>query len=222
MFGKLQYFALRAKGELPRLLLEYTQTPYDSVMHFASGGHKAFAPFGQMPCYMGPELGDAVLAQSSAICRHIAREAGICGSTKSEQAFQDMLWETGNDISSKLELVHADGPVDKVLDGIFQGIIKIMDQGKFLSGTNPGYGEVGVFNSLYHISQVKPDFLDSYLKLKMFMEKVKEIPSIAEYLKSARHLPLTENELGKGFTGLTGFKYINPLNPEVMAEKYSE
>ena len=86
----LHYFAIQALGELPRLLLEYTQTPYDSVMYFVGRNkYKEFAPFGQLPCYQGAELGEGVfIAQSSAICRHIARQAGIAGTSPNEQALQ--------------------------------------------------------------------------------------------------------------------------------------
>ena len=47
----LEYFCLRGLGELPRLVLEATGTPYNSVFHFASGGvnWKDYSPFGQLP-----------------------------------------------------------------------------------------------------------------------------------------------------------------------------
>ena len=36
----LEYFAIRALGELPRLLLEVLEVPYDSVYHFGGGYYK--------------------------------------------------------------------------------------------------------------------------------------------------------------------------------------
>jgi len=218
----LFYFALQGRGELPRLLLEYTETPYDSVMFYASQDYKKLAPFGQMPCYQGPELGDMTIAQSSAICRHIARETGVFGSTKQEQVMQDMLWEAGQDISSKKEFIHADGDVDGRIDGLLKGIISIMDDGKYLTGKNLGYGEICVFSALHQISEIKPEFLNVYEKLKEFVMNVVETPSISNYLKSPRRLPLTENELGKGHSGLGGYKYISPLNPETVAKAYGK
>jgi len=218
----LFYFAIQGLGELPRLLLEYTETPYDSVMFYLSQDYKKFAAFGQMPCYQGPELGDLTIAQSSAICRHIARETGIFGSTKQEQVMQDMLWEAGKDISSKKEFIHADGDVDGRIDGVLKGIISIMDEGKYLTGKNLGYGELCVFSTLHQISEIKPEFLNLYEKLKMFVMNVVETPSISNYLKSPRRLPLTENELGKGHSGPGGYKYISPLNPETVAKVYGK
>merc|ERR1712018_925516 len=76
---ELHYFCLQGLGELPRLLLEATETPYDSVMYFGKREYKEFAPFGMLPVYKGPELDGLCLAQSSSISRHIARETGLEG-----------------------------------------------------------------------------------------------------------------------------------------------
>lgn len=219
----LIYFGLQGLGELARLLLEYTETPYDSVMFFSSKDYKDFAPFGQLPCYKGPELGDLVITQSSAICRHIAREAGIFGNTKAEQAMQDMLWEAGKDIGAKLEVIHAEGPVDSRFDGVMKGIVAFIDKHNLLTGKDLGYGEICVFHSLHKISLIKPDFLNQYdERLKMFVMKVAETPSIANYLESPRRVPLTENEMGKGHTGMGGYKFISPLKPETVAQVYKK
>lgn len=219
---QLHYFAIRGFGDLPRLLLEYTKTPYDCIMHFTNFNYKAVAPFGQMPLYKGPELGsdDVYLAQSSSICRHIARETGITGATSEEQAHQDMFWETSRDLANKKGCVHAE-PVDAGFDSLLKGLINFRNKGKYFSGKNPGYGEMGVFHSLNHMKDIKPDFLDGYKELKQFEADVAAIPTVAAFLKSPRHLPLTENELGKDYTGPTGYTYVTPLNPETLAEVWS-
>jgi len=236
-FGKdnvpktLHYFALRGLGEIPRLLLEYTETPYNSVMYFGTNEYKQFAPFGQMPCYQGPELGEGnVIAQSAAICRHIARETGIWGTSLQEIALQDMLWEAGKDIMGKLELVHKEGPVDERFDGLLQGLIRLKKEGKCLSecnrsygeGANLGYGEIGVFHSLYSIMEIKPGFFDPYPELLRFANAIAETPTINRYLQSPRRMPLTQNEMGKGSTGATGYTYISDLKSESVAELYEE
>jgi len=225
----LHYFAIRGLGELPRLLLEYTETPYDSVMYFNTSEYKQFGTFGQMPCYQGPELGEGVfISQSSSICRHIARQTNIWGTSPEEIILQDMLWEAGKDISGKIELVHAEGPVDARFDGILTGLIKLKSEGKCLSeanrsygkGANLGYGEIGVFYPLYKITEIKPGFLDAYPELLRFVKAVAETPAINRYLQCPRHFPLTQNELGKGNTGAPGYTYISDLKPETVAELY--
>jgi len=223
----LHYFAIQGLGELPRLLLEYTQTPYDSIMYFGRKKYKDFAPFGQLPCYEGAELGEGVIiSQSSAISRHIARETGIEGATPKERALQDMLWEAGKDVMNKKEALHS-GEEDEKLDGILQGLIKLQKTGKCL-GTGDrtsdlGYGEVGVFHALYTFHQIKAEFLEKkYSELVGFMNAVAAVPAINNYLHSPRRLPLTQNELGKGHTGVDGYTWITDANPATFAENYDK
>ena len=51
--AELHYFYLRGLGEVPRLMLELAEVPYDSVMYFSreTKEYKEYAPFGQMPLY---------------------------------------------------------------------------------------------------------------------------------------------------------------------------
>jgi hypothetical protein len=51
--AELHYFFLRGLGEVPRLMLELADVPYDSVMYFSreTKEYKEYAPFGQMPLY---------------------------------------------------------------------------------------------------------------------------------------------------------------------------
>ena len=225
----LHYFAIQGLGELPRLCLEYTGTPYNSVMYFKTTVHKQFSPFGQMPCYQGPELGEGVyLAQSSAICRHIARETGIAGTSPADAAMQDMLWEAGKDIAAKKEALHAK-EVNPQLDALLQGLIKLQKEGKCLGTGNRrfggasalGYGEIGVFHALYTFRLIKAEFMASYPDLLRFMNAAASAPSIAAYLQSPRRMPLTENEVGKGHSGAGGYKYMSEPKAESFAEEYT-
>lgn len=220
----LHYFAIQGLGELPRLMLEYTQTPYSSVMYFGNGEYKDFAPYKQLPVYQGSELGDQYLAQSGAICRHIARENncyGTCGaSIGASIAIQDMVFEAGKDLLSGKGLLHEKEQPQEKITNIFNNFKKLADEDKCFTGRNPGFGEIGVFYVLYQYNEIKPEVFDGYEFLKSFIVKVKEIPQIKSYLSSARFLPLTENEQGREHKGLEGYKYLKPLNPEVIATKY--
>ena len=220
---ELHYFCLRGLGELPRLLLEASETPYDSIMYFGKGEYKEFAPFGQLPVYKGSELDDG-LAQSGSICRHIARETGLDGDTPSEQAKQDMVSELAKDISGKKEVVHADGPLDPKYEGLLQGASKLLKAsgGVYFSGSKLGYGDVCMFHSLHTIEEIKPGFLKSWGDLEAFVNRIASLPPIHQYLNSPRRVPLTENELGKGHKGISGYSFISPLNPETVAEVYDK
>ena len=221
---ELHYFCLQGLGELPRLLLEATETPYDSVMYFGKGEYKEFAPFGQLPLYKGPELDGLYLAQSATICRHIARETGLDGTNVLERATQDMIWELAKDISGKKELVHADGPLDAKYEGLFNGAVKMLQksEGPYFCGSKLAYGDVCMFHALYTIEQIKPGFIKPWKELDTFVTTVATLPAISQYLNSPRRVPLSANELGKGHTGISGYSYISPLNPTTVSELYDK
>lgn len=217
---QFHYFAIQGAGELPRLMLEASETPHDSIMYFGMGGYKDFAPFGQMPCYMGNELGGEVLAQSSSIARHVAREAGMVGNSAKERARHDMLWELAKDINAGLANVHNEGPIDGKYDAFMQGAVKMVksSSGRFLVTDRLGLGDIGMFHALYTIEVANPGFLGkNYPELHTYTSLVAEVPCIARYLKSVRRLPITKNEIGRGNTGLGGFEYCTPLNPATLA-----
>jgi len=218
---ELHYFCLQVLGELPRLLLEVSQTPYDSIMYFGKGEYKEFAPFGQLPVYKGPEIGGLLLAQSDAVSRHIARETGLDGSNAVERATQDMAWELGKDISGKRDKIHAnelDPRFTSVLDGANK-MLKIT-KGPYFGGAKLGHGDVGVFHALYTIDQIKTGFLKPWSELEKFVNTMVSLPSISQYLSSSRRVPLTQNEIGKGHSGVDGYTYLQPLNPLTVQEAY--
>lgn len=96
---RIEYLAIRALGEVPRLLLEVTNTPYDSILHFGDKTlWKSRAEFTQLPIYSDASLGDFYLAQSGAIVRHIARTTGTDGDTPMRKALADMAYEASKDI----------------------------------------------------------------------------------------------------------------------------
>lgn len=220
---ELHYFCLQGLGELPRLLLEATETPYDSVMYFGRREYKEFAPFGMLPVYKGPELDGLCLAQSASICRHIARETGLDGETTIQRAVQDQIWELSLDISGKKELIHKEGEIDAKLSGFLNGAAKmIRSGGPYMGGSKMGYGDLAMFHALYTFEQIKPGFIKPWKELEEFVTNIAELSTISQYLTSPRRVPLSENELGKGHTGISGYTFITPLNPATVAEVYDK
>jgi len=219
---ELHYFYLRALGEVPRMLLEVSETPYDSVMYFGKGEFKAIAPFGQMPLYKGPELGGMVLAQSGSICRHIAGEVGLLGASPKERALQDMVFELGKEIiDGKSGFFEKELPeryrtkVDKAQELLGK------TEGPYFSGKSLGYGDVSVFHALHTLEEVKPGCLAAWPKLADFRSAVAAVPAMAAYLASARRVPITPNEKGdKPHAGMPGYTFTTPLKPESYAETF--
>ena len=140
---------------------------------------------------------------------------------------QDMLWETGKDIGEKKAALHTEeARKDGKLDGFLNGLIKLQEKGNCLSAgdrsSDLGYGEIGVFHALYTFNEINSRFLQDYPKLLAFVKAVADVPAIKNYLSSPRRMPLTQNELGKGNTGISGYTWIDPPKPESFRELYDK
>ena len=135
-----------------------------------------------------------------------------------------MIWELSKDISEKRELMHKKGELDAKLVGFLDGAVKMLKSsgGPYLGGSKMGYGDLGMFHALYTFEQVKPGFIKPWKELDEFVTSVAALPAISQYLNSPRRVPLSENELGKGHTGISGYKYVSPLNPLTVAEPYDK
>jgi len=218
----LEYFTLQALGECARLLLEATETPYDSVMHFSASAMKAYAPFGQLPLYHGEEMLGSVLSESGAICRHIARVTHTAGASVPEQALVDQLFELSKDLMGKKAALHEDKPLDAAAGlGMFLAVAEKRappaGDGHWV-GDGLTLADVSMFHVLQHFLDIKPGSLDAHPKLAAFTAAFAKRPAIAAYLNSDRRVPLTQNETGKQPWAPDGYKYLTPLAPSVCAE----
>mmetsp|Transcript_49620 Transcript_49620/g.153202 ORF Transcript_49620/g.153202 Transcript_49620/m.153202 type:complete len:323 (-) Transcript_49620:97-1065(-) len=91
----LAYFAIRALGELPKLCLEYTRTPYKCDVCMSGPvflAMKESLPFGRLPVVYNFDGKGTVLTQSDAIVRYVARHCGMAGADSREEAVVDMLY----------------------------------------------------------------------------------------------------------------------------------
>lgn len=219
---QLEYFCLQALGECARLLLEVTQTPYDSIMHFNGKAMKAYAPFGQLPLYRGDELGDTVLSQSGTICRHIAKMTGLDGRGPAEQAKVDSFFELAKDISGAKAAVHDSRCAVASKFEMFMNAAEKHSPGDdgFWVGSSLTLADVAMFHILYQLIETKMGCLDAYPKCKAFAISFMKRPEISAYLVSDRRIPLTTKEKGLPYEG-EGYFYTTSLRPSVVAELYA-
>ncbi|KAJ1637799.1 hypothetical protein T492DRAFT_1140357 [Pavlovales sp. CCMP2436] len=224
----LHYFAIRGLGELPRLMLELAQMPYDSVMYWDTKEFKDLAPFGQMPLLMGGDLDtqDTVLCQSSTIVRYIAKESHLDGSEQGAvgEGRADMVFECSKDLSSNKNAIHATIDAEKEkLHGMLKKAEEMLDEfeGPFFSGMTVTYADVGMFHVLSTIEELKPGYLKSndFAELSDFVTLFAELPAIAAYLTSGRRMPLTANEVGDVPWAADGYKY---KGAGIQADLYAE
>jgi len=156
----LEYFALQALGEVPRLILEVTGLPYDCVFHFADGEWRSRAPFGQLPLLHD---GDLHICQSRAIVRYLARKACIDGSTETEKVAVDEWCEFHRDLNDKRKAVHdlsnhADAPqLKKMLDRAEARLSK--GDGVHFVGGSLTVADVLMFSTLHTVEELKPGAL---------------------------------------------------------------
>lgn len=219
----LEYFCLQALGECARLMLEVTETPYDSVMHFNGADMKKYAPFGQLPLYRGEELEGLVLSQSGAICRHLARHLGLAGKGEREQALADSIFELHKDMMGKKAGLHdpESGDAGKLRDFLLaaEQHAPASDSG-FWVGAGLSVADVAMFHALRTFLDIKPGCLESYPKLIAFVEHFGARPAVKSYLDSERRVPLTHNEIGDKPWAPDGYRYLTPLKPGTHSELY--
>ncbi|EKX49727.1 hypothetical protein GUITHDRAFT_162088 [Guillardia theta CCMP2712] len=203
---QLHYFCLQGLGELPRLILEISQTPYDSVMYFTTKEYKSFAPFGQMPVlHVKKDDGsEAWLAQSGAIVRYLSKKLGLSGATEEEESMVDMVFEGSKDIMGKKPAVHeavdSDSTDAQRLRMYLEKSEGLLGSKQYFVGDKLTYADVGMFHALYTLQEVGDKYLDraGYKSLSAFVTRMASLPSLSAYLSSERRVPLTEKELGKG------------------------
>jgi glutathione S-transferase len=213
----IEYFALRALGELPRLILESTGTPYKSVFHYkwpenSAAIWKSYAPFGQLPVLRDGAL---LLTESGAICRHLARKTCIDGSTLEEKALVDMYSELAKDIEGKKAAIFdKSGRPRLQLEGFLgAGEARLAKtDGKHFVGEDLTLADVAMFKALYHIEEVQPGGLSDYPKLLGFVKFFAGQPNIANYLASERRVPLTPNEVGDRPWKESGYDFLKPMH----------
>jgi len=90
---KLVYFDLRARGELPRLIMHAAGQPFEDSNDKAA--HEAFLPFGQVPLLID---GDRKIVQSSTIARYLAKRLGLAGKSEDEEVLCDQFHEGTEDL----------------------------------------------------------------------------------------------------------------------------
>jgi len=195
---RLEYFCLRGRAEIARLLLEVSGTPYDMVVHFWTTTtvmqYRTYAPCGQLPLYSGEELGShgAYLSEEGAICRHIARITDQYGHSFEEQAKIDMLYELAKDIEhSRLESdVLA---LKKSLDAA----ARMLTSDGYFVGSEVTLAEVAIFRQLHEMLEIGHSPVLAYPKLVAFTHQLASTTKLNEYLSSERHLPLCRGDLHK-------------------------
>ena len=224
----LEYFCLRGLGELPRLILETTGTPYTSVFHYSgTPSYKPYAPFGQLPILRD---GSLMISESGAIARHLARRCMVDGSTLEEKAKVDMYAELANDLKGKKAAIHDlenhdDAKKLRQFLEVAETACPDPASGRWFVSESLTLADIALFQQLHFFEEVQPGVLagSGYSKLSSFVRRFAAIPNVRAYLDSPRRVPLTRNEVGDKprAAGTTGYTFVKPLRVATYSTPWS-
>jgi glutathione S-transferase len=202
---ELVYFDIRGRAEPIRLLLAYTRTPY--VDRGIKRGDwpevKATVPLGQVPVLVERSAeGEIVIPQSQAILRHLARELDAYGKTAHARARCDVVAETVVDLRAAFNRVaynpgwlkdeaateaHYRDTLPRARAWFERALEESEGRGeRFFAENQPTYADFLAFDTLDAHLQVEPSCLDGHGALQRFMDDIRALPGLSEYLASRR------------------------------------
>jgi len=216
----LGYWAIRGLVEPSRLVLHYTKTPYTEKLYVQGEGpeysreewfsekQKLGLDFPNLP-YMFH--GDIKITQSKAILYYLGRKFNLMGKTPEEEAHVLMLCDEAHDFRMKLNGIFY-GPKGEsaeerkqfVQSTVSEDMKKFDDylgkhNSKFAVGDSPTVADFQLYEYLDcgFLLDEEHVLVDKYANIKRFMQTIRELPEIKEYIAKAHtQLPLN-NKVAK-------------------------
>ncbi|KAJ3189010.1 hypothetical protein HK101_009018 [Irineochytrium annulatum] len=205
----LQYWSIRGRGELSRLILTAANANWsDEVIERADWpALKPSKPFGQVPVLVEYQGGEEVfrLAQSHAIERYLAARHGLAGDDERENAFLDAVGESFVDLAAGFRKLRfaADGEKEKAREEFFnllgstlkfhEGILKRNGNSGFYLRDKSTYIDLTAFHAVETYLAAEKEGVEKALAqapgVKAVYERVRADPVIAKYLNSPNRKP---------------------------------
>jgi glutathione S-transferase len=202
---ELIYFDVRGRAEPIRLLLAYTRTPYTDrgIKRSDWPAVKSTVPLGQVPVLIERSSeGELVIPQSQAILRHLARALDVYGRNQRERARCDIAAETVVELRAAFNHVafnpgwlkdqaatdaHYRDTFPRFRAWLERTIEESEGRGEqFFAANEPTYADILVFDTLDVHLLVQPSCLDGHGASQRFMDDMRALPGLAEYLASRR------------------------------------
>jgi glutathione S-transferase len=208
---RLTYFDVRGRGEVIRLILEATATPYRErrigVQQWAAV--KPTMPFGQVPLY---EEGDLQIPQSHAIYRYLARKHGLYGQGEREHVRCDIVEEAFVDAQNTLgtlfwnarfQELRAEFERTTLVDLLtrLERLFILNESGRgYWVGSTLSYVDFCAWHFLDYVRPFSQPTLERFEVLFAFKQRIEALPRIAAYLASERR-PRTQTVAMAPFGG---------------------
>ena len=198
---KLGYWRIRGLAQPIRMLLHYTNTPFEDVQ-YALGDGPEFSrkewldvkfdlglDFPNLPYYIE---GDLKLTESSAIIRYIADKNNLLGKDPETRAWVKMLediilaWRGENGRAAynpKFEELRAQLLKD-VETKYIQKFLSILEKRQFLAGDGVTYVDFMLYEYSVVAFAMEPSFKEKYPKLVEYTKRIEGLPAIESYMES--------------------------------------
>ena len=217
----LAYWDTRGLAQQIRLLLEYTNTPYEDV-HYPQGEAPGYdkskwlsekfklgLDFPNLPYYID---GDFKLTESSAITRYIADKNDMVGKSAEERGFVSMIenllydWHTVYfDVTYNHKYPEL---LEKYLSSIegkyIETFLKLLSKHKWLVGNELTYIDFIFYEIIDTHFILLPVMKEKYPLLAEYAMRFEELPAIKAYMTSSRFLRYPLNSRYAGWGGKDG------------------
>ncbi|XP_065554246.1 glutathione S-transferase 2-like [Lathamus discolor] len=204
MVVTLGYWDIRGLAQAIRLLLEYTETPYEerqyrpgpapdfNMSEWTNEKEKLGLDFPNLPYLID---GKVKLTQSNAILRYIARKHKMCGETEEEIQRVDLVENHIMDFRMRFARMCYSPDFEKLKPGYLQELPgRLRELARFL-GSRPWFAG----DKLTFVDFVVYDVLDQQRMfvhdcpelsgtLRQFMERFEALEKVSAYMRSGRYM----------------------------------
>ncbi|XP_017881697.1 glutathione S-transferase-like [Ceratina calcarata] len=193
---KLTYFPVKALGEPIRFLFSYAGIPFEDVRFDREDWPKIkpTTPYGQVPML---EVDGKKVAQSTAICRYLAKKAGLVGKDDWEALEIDATVDTIHDLRARLAAFHYEedpntkAAKEKVVEEQVPPYLERLDaqvakNGGYFVGGALSWADLLFVSLLDYLNFMnkKTDLIEKYENLKQLRDKVLALPAIKTWVES--------------------------------------
>ncbi|XP_060629233.1 glutathione S-transferase Mu 1-like [Anolis sagrei] len=200
----LGYWDIRGLAHAIRLLLEYTETPFEDKQYgpgeapdfdrgqWTSVKEKLGLDFPNLPYLID---GERKITQSNAILRYLARKHKMCGETEEEIIRADILENQLMDFRLRHGGICYSPDFESLkpefleeLPGKLKQFSQFLGNRKWFVGNKITYVDFLAYDVLDVHRTFEPKCLDQFQNLKDFMDRFEALEKISAYMKSDRFL----------------------------------
>ncbi|XP_072853586.2 glutathione S-transferase Mu 1-like isoform X4 [Pogona vitticeps] len=201
----LGYWDIRGLAHAIRLLLEYTETPYEDkqygvggedpeydISQWTSVKEKLGLDFPNLPYLID---GERKITQSNAILRYLARKHKMCGETEEEMIRIDMLENQVMDFRMAFAKVCYSPDFEKLkpeyleeLPGKLKLFSQFLGDRKWFAGNKVTYVDFLAYDVLDQQRMFEPKCFNQYKNLQDFLDRFEALEKISAYMKSSRFM----------------------------------